>query len=253
MNLGLDGKVAVITGATRGIGRAIAQTLAAEGCRIVFCARKPEEVEEAEAAFREAGGECRGVTADVSDVDSYGAFLEQAASAFGRVDVFVPNVSAGGGMGSEQFWRNSFEVDVLGTVRGCEALAPVMAEAGGGAIVLISTTAAQESFVGPMAYNAMKAALLNYAKNLSQQYASRQVRVNAVAPGPVYFEGGAWAQREAQAPAVFKSVLGQIPMGRMASPQDVANAVAYLASPAAAYITGVTLTVDGGFTKRVDY
>jgi NAD(P)-dependent dehydrogenase (short-subunit alcohol dehydrogenase family) len=253
MNLGLDGKVAVITGATRGIGRAVAQTLAAEGCRVVFCARKPEEVEETAAALQNAGADARGFVADVADAGSYGDFLAKAPGAFGQIDVFVPNVSAGGGMGSEQFWRNSFEVDVLGTVRGCEALAPVMAEGGGGAIVLLSTTAAQESFVGPMAYNAMKAALLNYAKNLSQQYAARQVRVNAVAPGPVYFEGGAWAQREAQAPAVFKGVLGQIPMGRMASPQDVASAVAYLASPAAAYVTGVTLTVDGGFTKRVDY
>jgi NAD(P)-dependent dehydrogenase (short-subunit alcohol dehydrogenase family) len=253
MNLGLDGKVVVITGATRGIGRAIALTLAAEGCRIVFCARKPEEIEEATEAFRSAGVDCRGFTADVADAESYGAFLTQAPRVFGQVDAFVPNVSAGGGMGSEQFWRNSFEIDVLGTVRGCEALAPIMAEGGGGAVVLISTTAAQESFVGPMAYNAMKAALLNYAKNLSQQYAARQVRVNAVAPGPVYFEGGAWAQREAQAPSVFQSVLSQIPMGRMASPQDVANAVAYLASPAAAYVTGVTLTVDGGFTKRVDF
>jgi 3-oxoacyl-[acyl-carrier protein] reductase len=253
MNLGLGGKTAVITGATRGIGRAIVETLAAEGCRIVFCARKAEEVDATRSALEAKGAETVGVVADVADAASYAAFLDQAKAAFGGVHVFVPNVSAGGGMGSEQFWRASFDVDVLGTVRGCEAMAPAIAEAGGGAIVLVSTTAAQEAFVGPMAYNAMKAAMLNYAKNLSQQWAARQVRVNAVAPGPVYFEGGAWAQREASAPEVFNRVLSQIPMGRMATPADVANTVAFLASAAAGCITGSTVTVDGGFTKRVDF
>jgi NAD(P)-dependent dehydrogenase (short-subunit alcohol dehydrogenase family) len=253
MDLGLDGKVAVVTGGTRGIGREIIETLASEGCRIVFCARNPSEVAQAQAAFDGSGLQTRGFTADVGDAASYGAFLAQASEAFGGVDIFVPNVSAGGGLGDERFWRNSFEVDMLGAVRGCEALTPVMAARGGGAIVLTSSTAALESFVGPMAYNAMKAALLNYGKNLSQKVAPQQIRVNAIAPGPVYFPGGSWATREASAPEAFQAVLAQIPMGRMASPADVARAVAFLASPAAAYITGVTVTIDGGFTKRVDF
>jgi NAD(P)-dependent dehydrogenase (short-subunit alcohol dehydrogenase family) len=250
MDLGLAGKTAVITGGTRGIGRAMAETFLAEGCNVVVCARKPDEVDAMNAVF--AGRPLKACVADVADAQSAQAFYAEAAEAFGGVDVFVPNVSAGGGMGAESFWRNSFEVDVLGTVRGCEALTPALTQSRG-SIVLISTTGAQEAFVGPMAYNAMKAGLLNYMKNLSQQLAGKGVRVNAVAPGPVYFEGGAWAQREAAAPEVFKSVLSQIPFGRMATPTDVANAVAFLAAPASGCVTGATLTIDGGFTKRVDY
>lgn len=253
MDLGLKGRVAVVTGGTRGLGRAIVETLSDEGARIVFCARDPDEVAKAEEELTGSGREVKGYAADVADPGSYGAFLDAAARAFDGVDVFVANVSAGGGLGDESFWRRSFEVDVLGTVRGCEALAPAMKRRGGGAIVLTSTTAAFESFVGPMAYNAMKAGLLNYAKNLSRQLAPDQIRVNAVAPGPVYFPGGSWAKREASAPDAFNAVLSQIPMGRMAAPEDVSRAVAFLASPAAAYITGATLAIDGGFTRRVDF
>lgn len=252
MDLHLKGKVAIVTGGTRGIGRTIVETLCVEGCRTVFCARKAEDVEDAQRAFDASGVETLGLVADVGDADSYAAFLARASTAFGGVDVFVPSVSAGGGMGDEKFWRNSFEIDVLGTIRGCEAMRPVMA-ANGGSIVLISSTAALEAFVGPMAYNAMKAALLNYAKNLSQQVGPSQIRVNAVAPGPVLFPGSSWDKRRTGAPEVFASTLARIPLGRYATPQDVANTVAFLASPLAAYITGVTVTVDGGFTKRVDY
>jgi 3-oxoacyl-[acyl-carrier protein] reductase len=253
MNLGLDGKVAVVTGATRGIGRSIAESLASEGCRIVFCARNSQEVEDLQRSLDVQGVAAKGFVADVGEETAYRAFLSAALDAFGGVDVFVPVVAAKPGLGDERFWRNSLEIDVLGTVRGCEALAPSMASRGGGAIVLISSTAALESFVGPMAYNAMKAALINYAKNLSQTVASQQIRVNAVAPGPVYFPGGIWAQREASAPQRFREILDQIPMGRMATPGDVANVVTFLASPAAGFVTGTTVIVDGGFTKRVDY
>jgi 3-oxoacyl-[acyl-carrier protein] reductase len=251
MDLGLDSKIAIVTGATRGIGRAVAARLAEEGCKVVLCGRDQAAVEETQASFEQAGHSVRSFVADVADEASYRRFLDDAAVAFGGVDIFVSNVSAPAGLGSEQLWRGAFEVDVLGTVRGCEQLSPIMEERGGGAIILTSSTAASEAWVGPMAYNAMKAAMLNYAKNLSIKLAPKQVRVNAVAPGPVYFPGSSWHRRETQDPDRFKSILSQIPMGRMASTDDVADAVAFLASDRASYVTGQTLTIDGGFTRRV--
>lgn len=251
MELGLKGKVAVVTGATRGIGRRIAERLAEEGCRLIICGRGSEAVAETQEKLGAAGHEVTGFTADVGDQASYRAFLDNAAAAYDGVDIFISNVSAPAGLGNEQLWRGAFEIDVLATVRGCEHFAPLMKQRGGGSIVLTSSTAASEAWVGPMAYNAMKAAMLNYAKNLSTALASEQIRVNAVAPGPVYFPGSSWHKRETENPDRFNAILSQIPMGRMASTDDVADAVAFLVSDRASYITGQTLTIDGGFTRRV--
>jgi 3-oxoacyl-[acyl-carrier protein] reductase len=252
MDLGLAGKKAILSGGTRGIGRAIVETLCAEGVEVAFCARKGAEVAEAEAALKAKGYKVHGAAVDVKDGESYKAWINTCAEKLGGVDIFIPNVSAGGGMGGEEKWRDSFEVDLLGAVRGAETVAPHL-EKTGGAIVFISTTAATESFVGPQAYNAIKAAINNYAKNLATTMGPKGVRVNAVSPGPVYFAGGSWEMIEKHMKPFYDMTMRQIPMGRMASPQDVANAVAFLASPAAGYVTGTTLTVDGGMTKRVDY
>ncbi len=251
MDLGLSHKKIVISGATRGIGRAIAELFLAEGASIAFCARKGEEVAEAEAELKKKGT-AFGAVCDVRNADAYRGWLSTAVDKLGGADVFIPNVSAGGGMAGEENWRNSFEVDMLGAVRGVETMTPHL-EKTKGAIVFISTTAATETFVGPQAYNAIKAAINNYAKNVATQLAPKGVRVNCVSPGPVYFEGGSWAAIEQRAKPFFDATLAQIPMGRMATPADVARAVAFLASPAAAIITGANLIVDGGMVKRVDY
>ena len=251
MDLGLSKKKVVISGATRGIGRAIAETFLDEGACVAFCARKGDEVAEAEAALKKKGI-AHGAVCDVRNGDSYRDWLATAVEKLGGVDIFIPNVSAGGGMGSEENWRNSFEIDLLGAVRGAEAMAPHL-EKTKGAIVFISTTAATETFVGPQAYNAVKAAINNYAKNLATQLAPKGIRVNCVSPGPVYFEGGSWAMIEQRMKPFFDATMAQIPMGRMPTPADVARAVAFLSSPAATIITGVNLVVDGGMLKRVDY
>jgi NAD(P)-dependent dehydrogenase (short-subunit alcohol dehydrogenase family) len=253
MDLGLAGLKAVVSGGTRGIGRAIVETLLAEGASVAFCARKGSEVAEAEAALKAGGKTVFADAVDVRDGDNYKAWINQCAERMGGIDVFVPNVSAGGGMGGEEKWRDSFEIDLLGAVRGAETAMPHLEKSGKGAIVFISTTAATEAFVGPQAYNAIKAAINNYAKNLANAAAPKGVRVNAVSPGPVYFEGGSWSMIEKHMKPFFDMTMKQIPMGRMASPLDVARAVAYLASPAASYITGTNLVVDGGMTRRVDY
>ena len=161
MDLGLKGKRAIITGASRGIGRAIAEALAKEGVTVAICARDGDAVQEAVAAINADGGKAIGGACNVKDADEYKAWLEKAVEDLGGCDIFVPNVSGGGGMDSEKNWWRNFEIDVLHTVRGCETLLPALKDSGDGAVVLIGSTNAVDYFGGPMAYNAMKAALIN--------------------------------------------------------------------------------------------
>lgn len=253
MDLGLRGKKAIVTGATKGIGRRIVELMAAEGVDIGLCARSPEDVETTVAELRSKGVAVSGAAVNVRDGDAYKEWLGKTADELGGVDIFVPNVSAGGGMDSEKNWWKSFEVDVLGTVRGCETLMPHLKKSGSGSIVIISSTNALEFFAGPMAYNAMKAALINYGKQLAQFVGGKGVRVNTVCPGPVYFEGGAWEMIKGAAPAMYDDAIAKIPSGEMGTPEQVANVVVFIASPAASLMTGSTVVADNGFTKRVQY
>lgn len=251
MDLSLAGKKAVVTGGTRGIGRAIAERLASEGVDVAICARNAQEVSDTVEALSALGVKSSGGTVDVSDCEAYQSWITAAAGELGGIDIFVPNVSAGGGLAGEDGWRANFEIDLLGTTRGIEAAMPFLQQSEAGAIVIIATTAAVETFLGPMPYNAIKAALITHGKQLSQALAGDGIRVNCVSPGPVYFEGGAWEYIQNNMPDLYNSTLADIPSGRMGTPQDIANAVTFLASPAASLITGVNLVADGGFTKRV--
>lgn len=253
MDLGLRGRKAIVTGATKGIGRAIVELLAAEGADIGFCARSEEEVDETTKSLKTKGVNVVGGAVNVRDGDAYKAWLEQTATTLGGCDVFVPNVSAGGGMDSEKNWFKNFEIDVMHTVRGCEALMERLKASGSGSIVIISSTNAIETFAAPMAYNAMKAALITYSKQLSQFVGKQNVRVNTVCPGPIYFEGGAWEMIKGTQQKFFDSIMRQIPAGRMGTPEEVARVVAFLASPAASLVTGANVVADLGFTKGVRY
>jgi 3-oxoacyl-[acyl-carrier protein] reductase len=229
MDLGLKGKRAIISGGSRGIGRATAELLAAEGADIAFFSRNAEQVAEAQ------------------------AWLTKAADALGGVDIFVHNASAAGGFGGDDFWYKGLELDVLGAVRGCETLEPYLEKSETPAVVFLSSTAAVETFLVPQAFNAMKAALLTYAKQLSQLWSPKKIRVNSVSPGPVYFQGGNWSTVETHMKPLFDQIQSDIPFGRYGSPDEIARAIVFLASPASSYTTGTNLVVDGGYTKRVQF
>lgn len=251
MDLGLSGKKAVITGSTRGIGRAIANLLADEGAALAICSRNQEEVDAAVADLSTRGVKVTGAVVDVADKTGYQAWIKEAGETLGGIDIFVPNVSAGGGDMSEEGWEKNFNIDLLGTTRGVEAAMPFLQESAAGSIVIISSTAGVETFMGPQPYNAIKGALVIHAKQLSQALAPAGIRVNCVSPGPVFIEGGAWDFIKNNMAELYESTLAQIPQGRMGTAQEIANSVAFLASPAASLITGVNLVADGGFTKRV--
>jgi NAD(P)-dependent dehydrogenase (short-subunit alcohol dehydrogenase family) len=251
MDLGLSGKKAVITGSTRGIGRAIANLLADEGVDLAICSRNQEEVDATIAELSAKGVKVYGSVVDVAEKESYQAWIADMGKQLGGIDIFVPNVSAGGGNMSEEGWEANFNVDLLGTTRGVEAAMPFLEKSSAAAIVVISSTAGVETFMGPQPYNAIKGALVIHAKQLSQALAPAGIRVNCVSPGPVYIEGGAWEFIKNNMAELYDSTLAQIPQGRMGTAEEIANTVAFLASPAASLITGVNLVADGGFTKRV--
>lgn len=255
MDLGLQGRKAVVTGGTRGIGRAIAETLAAEGCSVGLCARNAGQVEEAVAALKAGGATATGASVDVADGAALKSWIDSVADEFGGLDILVANVSAlaAAGAMAEEAWRAALEIDILGTIRSIDAALPHIEKSDAGAVVAISSVSALQYFGGPRAYNSMKAALINHMSNMAHTLAPKNIRVNTVSPGTIYFEGGVWHQREQQVPEVYKGALAANPMGRMGRPQEVANATVFLASPAASFITGANMIVDGGMTQYVQY
>lgn len=253
MDLGLKGMNAVVTGATKGIGRAIAETLAAEGANVSICARNAAEVEEAVAALKKHGVKVHGAALDVADAAALKAWVEASAAAFGGLDVAVANVSALVFGPDEASWYKEFEVDMMGTVRLVNAAMPFLEKSGRGAIVAISSVSGREiDFVaGP--YGTMKAALIHYVQGLAFQLAGKAIRANTVSPGNTYFPGGVWQQIETGNPELFKQALALNPTGRMGTPQEMANGAVFLASPAAGFITGTNLVIDGALTRGVQF
>jgi 3-oxoacyl-[acyl-carrier protein] reductase len=258
MDLGLQGRNAVVTGATRGIGRAIAEHLAAEGCNVAICARDRAAVEAAVAALRAKGVRATGRALDIGDGPALRGWIAAAGAELGGLDILVSNVSAMGGLAGEAGWRRYFEIDVLGTLRAVEAAVPLLEASSAGAIVQIASIAAIE--VGHdifpdgflQAYGAMKAALTNYMAELSRTLGPKGIRANTVTPGPIYFPGGVWHKREQEGNPMYAKAVAHARLGRLGRPEDVARAVAFLASPAAGHISGANLVVDGAFTRRVN-
>lgn len=251
MDLGLAGRRALVTGGTKGIGRATAELLAAEGAAVALCARDAGEVAEAVAALRARGVSATGRALDVADADALRDWVGDAGRELGGLDVVVANVSALAVGGDEAAWRAGFDVDMMHSVRAVEAAMPFLEASDAGSVVLVSSVSGREIDFAAGPYGAFKAALVHYAQGLAHRLAPKGIRANAVSPGNTYFEGGVWARIERDDPALYASALALNPMGRMGTPEEVARAVVFLASPAASFVSGTNLVVDGALTRGV--
>lgn len=253
MDLGLAGKKAIIVGGARGIGFAIAEVLAREGCDLAISARSGDAVKDAVASLKRYDTKVVGGPVDVKKPDAYRKWIEKAVDQLGGCDILIPITSAGGGLGSEKYWEKAFEVDVMGPVRAVEVVLPHMTKQQSGSIVLIATTSAGEAMGGPQPYNAMKASLVTWGKQLALAHGKDGIRVNVVSPGPIEFEGGNWEMIKDTMTKFYDATLRQQPMGRFGQPDEIARCVAFIASPAASWVNGSHLIVDGGFTNRTHF
>lgn len=244
MDLGLKGKGIVITGASRGIGRAIALEFAGEGANVAICARGEDALAKTRADLEAEGVKVFAATCDVADAQSLATFLSDAREALGRVDVLVSNTSGFGISDDEAGWQKTCSVDIMGTVRATRQVIPWMEEQGGGVIIYTSSISGMEAG-SPAAYAAAKAAVISYSKTMAASLAPKGIRVNNIAPGAIEFPGGMWAQIREHMPDMYNRVISAIPFGRMGTPEEIAAAVVFLASSRASWISGVTLPVDG--------
>src|SRR3954470_5540101 len=251
MNLQLAGARVLVTGGTRGIGRATVEAFVDEGAVVEFCARDAAEIEVTEKAIADRAGRASGVSLDVRDGPALTAWVEAAAERLGGLDAVVANASALAIPDTEENWYASFEVDLMHTVRLAKAGIPYLDRSGKGSILAVSSVAARESggFSGP--YGTMKTALVGYISGLALQLAGRGVRANVVSPGTTYFPGGLWQGIERSDPEFFAAALAANPTSRMGRPEEMATAIVFLASPVSSFTTGAHLIVDGAFTRGI--
>ena len=252
MDLQLNGSRVLVTGGTRGIGRAIVEAFVDEGAVVEFCARDAAEIEATEKAIAErGGGRATGVQLDVRDGPALTSWVEAAAGRLGGLDAVVANVSALAAGPGEDNWYASFEVDLMGTVRLATAALPHLEASDNGSVVAISSVSGRESDFASGPYGTMKTAIIGYISGLAFQMAGRGVRANVVSPGNTYFAGGFWQGIEQGNPELFADSLALNPTGRMGTPQEMAAAVVFLSSPLSSFTTGTNLVVDGALTRGI--
>jgi NAD(P)-dependent dehydrogenase (short-subunit alcohol dehydrogenase family) len=255
MDLQLNGKRVLVTGASRGIGRAIGDLLAREGASIATCARGQAGVDEALTAFRAQGATAYGEAIDVRDGSTFDGWLERSVMQLGGMDILISNVSTRVEGSGTDWWRETFEADLNQHVRAFELALPHLAQGRDAAVVFVSSIASVLTQLPPyeVAYGAMKAALTSFAGQMAVVHGPKGIRVNLVAPGPIFFDGGFWDNVKAKQPAMFDRAASLSALGRMGKPGEVANAAVFLASPAASYITGANLRIDGGLLRTANF
>ena len=250
MDLQLAGKRVLVTGGTRGIGRAIVSGFLDEGAVVGFCARSADEISDTEKAFQDRG-QVTGSVVDVGDGEALASWVAQSAESFGGLDVVVANVSALAFPDTEESWVASLNVDLMHTVRLVRAALPHLEASESASVIAISSVSGRESDFASGPYGTAKTAIVGYINGLAMQLAEKRIRANTVSPGNTYFEGGAWAGIETGNPELFTMAMGLNPTGKMGTPDEVANAVVFLASPRASRISGTNLVVDGALTRGV--
>jgi NAD(P)-dependent dehydrogenase (short-subunit alcohol dehydrogenase family) len=251
MDLGLKGKRVLVTGGSKGIGRAVAEGFAAEGAHVSVCARNASEVAATVAAIKSMGVKACGQALDVADAAALAKWVVDSAAELGGIDALVCNVSALAVGDSAETWDKSFRVDMMHSVNAVAAAVPFLEKSASASIVLISSVSGFEVDFAAGSYGAIKAALIHYGKGLSRQLVAKGIRVNVVSPGNTYFDGGIWQNIEKNVPDLYSSTLKVNPTGKFGTPQEVANGVVFISSPVASRISGTNLVIDGALTVAV--
>ena len=251
MDLGLKGKRVLVTGGSKGIGRAVAECFAAEGAHVSVCARNAAEVDATVAALKGMGVKACGQALDVADAAALAKWVADSAAELGGIDALVCNVSALAVGDSAETWEKSFRVDMMHSVNAVAAAVPFLEKSASASIVLISSVSGFEVDFAAGSYGAIKAALIHYGKGLSRQLVAKGIRVNVVSPGNTYFDGGIWQNIEKNVPDLYSSTLKVNPTGKFGTPQEVANGVVFISSPVASRISGTNLVIDGALTVAV--
>jgi len=245
MKIDLTGRRALVAGASRGIGFAIARSLAAAGADVAICARQAASLESAAASLRCLGRRVSARVCDLSRTEEVRSWVEAAAQELGGIDILVNNASAFGRTDDEAGWAASVQVDLMAPVRASHAALPWL-ERQGGSIVHISSISGLAASVRTPPYGAVKAAIMEYTQTQAAALAHRRIRVNCIAPGSIFFEGGTWDRFQRENPALYERTLRGIPGGRFGTPEEIANVAAFLVSDQASWVTGQTIAVDGG-------
>jgi 3-oxoacyl-[acyl-carrier protein] reductase len=246
--------VAIVTGSSRGIGRAIAHSLAAEGARVVLNARGADALQAVAAELAAGGAEVEAVAADVSSMDGCQTLVERAQQRFGRIDILVNNVGGGGAssiLADEREWSEALDLQLWPSLRLSRLVVPAMRQRGQGVIVMIASIYGREAG-GRAGYQVAKSAEISLAKALARELAPEHIRVLSVAPGSILFEGGGWWRRQQADPEAMAAFVRQdMPLGRFGRPEEVADVVTFVCSDRASLVTGACIPVDGSQGRSI--